>query len=157
MLLMRRMKGRILPVVMILVAGGWALDRATDQPADPNLVTGRVTHIRDGDTIEVSGIPIRLNGLNCEERGSDLGKLATAAMRDLVEGRDLTCRLNGDRTYDREVGRCVLDDGRDIGAVLIGQGVCGRCARFDPQGGYIEVQRQVGPFPGDVPGYCILG
>ncbi|WP_305972600.1 MULTISPECIES: thermonuclease family protein [unclassified Mameliella] len=130
------------------------MDRATDQRADPSLVSGRVTQIRDGDTIEVSGIPIRLNGLNCEERGSDLGKLATAAMRDLIEGQDLTCRLNGDRTYDREVGRCVLDDGRDIGAVLIGQGVCGRCARFDPQGGYIEVQRQVGPFAGEVPGYC---
>ncbi|SMD00889.1 hypothetical protein [Primorskyibacter flagellatus] len=74
-------------------------------------------------------------------------------MRDLVDGQDLTCRLNGDRTYDREVGRCALDDGRDIGAVLIGQGLCGRCARFDSQGGYVEVQRAAGPFRGEVPGY----
>ncbi|WP_133066141.1 thermonuclease family protein [Mameliella alba] len=150
----RGLRRGILPALLVVVAGGWALDRAGDLPADPNLVTGRVTHIRDGDTIEVSGIPIRLNGLNCEESGSDFGKLATAAMRDLVEGRHLTCRLNGDRTYDREVGRCVLDDGRDIGAVLIGQGVCARCARFDPQGGYVEVQVAAGPFRGEVPGYC---
>ncbi len=117
-------------------------------------LTGRVTHVRDGDTIEVSNRPIRLNGLTCDERGTALGDQATAAMRRLVSGKTLTCKLNGDRTYDREVGRCSLEDGRDIGAILIARGLCGGCARYDPLRKYVDVQREAGPFSGAYPGYC---
>ncbi|MBR9651942.1 thermonuclease family protein [Thalassobius aquimarinus] len=117
-------------------------------------VTGPVTHVRDGDTIELRGVAIRLNGLNCDERGTRLGEAATVALRDLVQGQELTCRLNGDKTYDREVGRCALPDGRDIGAELIRAGLCGRCDRYDPQGTYVNVQREAGPFAGSFPDYC---
>lgn len=117
-------------------------------------LTGRVTHVRDGDTIEVSNRPIRLNGLTCDERGTALGDQATAAMRRLVSGKQVTCTLNGDRTYDREVGRCSLEDGRDIGAIMIARGLCGRCARYDPLRKYVDVQLEAGQFSGAYPGYC---
>jgi hypothetical protein len=44
------------------------------------LLAGHVTHVRDGDTIEVGRRPIRLNGLTCDERGTRLGDRATQAM-----------------------------------------------------------------------------
>ncbi len=116
--------------------------------------SGVVTHVRDGDTIEVNRRPIRLNGLTCDERGTPLGNQATVAMRELVAGKTVTCDLNGDRTYDREVGRCSLADGGDIGANMISRGLCGRCARYDPLREYAAVQREAGPFLGDYPGYC---
>lgn len=121
---------------------------------DTSTLTGPVTHVRDGDTIEVSGVPVRLQGLNCDERGTALGESATAAVTRLVHQGPVSCALTGDKTYDREVGRCSLPDGRDIGAVLISQGQCGRCERYDPQGAYIEPQRRAGPFRGRSPGYC---
>jgi len=34
---------------------------------DPTTLTGTVTHVRDGDTIEVGKIPIRLNGVSAPE------------------------------------------------------------------------------------------
>ena len=41
-------------------------------------LTGPITHVRDGDTVEVGEIAIRLNGLTCDERGTALGDRATA-------------------------------------------------------------------------------
>ena len=117
-------------------------------------LSGVVTHVRDGDTIEVNRRPIRLNGLTCDERGTPLGNQAAAAMRELVAGKSVTCDLNGDRTYDREVGRCSLAGEGDIGANMISRGLCGRCARYGPLRNYATVQREAGPFLGDYPGYC---
>lgn len=115
---------------------------------------GAVSHVRDGDTIEVSGVPVRLQGLTCDERGTELGESAKRAVSALVRGKAVACDLTGEKTYDREVGRCRLPDGRDIGAVLIEQRQCGRCARYDQAGAYSEVQQASGPFKGRMPGYC---
>ena len=35
-----------------------------------DVITGIVTHVRDGDTIVVAGTPIRLANLDCAERGT---------------------------------------------------------------------------------------
>ena len=42
--------------------------------AEPTTLIGTVTHIRDGDTIEVSEIPIRLNGVSAPELNEPLGE-----------------------------------------------------------------------------------
>jgi endonuclease YncB( thermonuclease family) len=58
-------------------------------------ITGQVTRVRDGDTIEVAGHPIRLGSLDCNERGSRRGDAATNRMKSLISGETLTCHLNG--------------------------------------------------------------
>lgn len=138
-------------VVALILAIALTACVQDDPSAD---LSGTVTHVRDGDTIEVAGVPVRLQGLTCDERDTQLGVLATAAMRDLVRGQRVACDLTGERTYDREVGRCTLPDGRDLGAVLISQGVCGRCDRYDSGGAYGAIQRAAGPWHGAFPGYC---
>lgn len=85
-----------------------------------------VTRVRDGDTIVVGLIPIRIANLDCAERGSAAGDAATRRITDLVNGQQLVCTLEGRRSWDREVGVCALSDGRDIGEVLIAEGYCGR-------------------------------
>lgn len=142
-----------LVVLAIGLAVGFRSDVWWDFKKQENLV-GTVTHVRDGDTIEVAGRAIRLNGLTCDERNTPLGDTATWAMKRLVSGRTLTCKLNGDRTYDREVGRCTLSNGQDIGAFMIENQLCGRCARYDPLRIYASVQRTAGPFQGANPSYC---
>ena len=117
-------------------------------------LTGQITHVRDGDTIEVGDIAIRLNGLTCDKRGTTLGDRATAYLRSQVLGKTATCSLNGERTYDRLVGRCATEDLGDIGAHLITQQLCGRCERYYPGGEYAQAQRDAGPYSGAMPGYC---
>ena len=117
-------------------------------------LTGPITHVRYGDTIEVGEIAIRLNGLTCDERGTALGDRATAYLRSQVMGKTVTCSLNGERTYDRLVGRCATEELGDIGAQLIAQQLCGRCTRYDSAGVYEDTQKRAGRYAGAMPSYC---
>ena len=97
--------------------------------AEPTTLIGTVTHIRDGDTIEVSEIPIRLNGVSALELNEPLGERSKIFMRDLVFGQQVRCELNGEKTYDRFVGTCYLG-GKDIGILVIEVGLALDCPRY---------------------------
>lgn len=115
--------------------------------------------MRDGDTIEVAGVPIRLHGLAAPESGEPGGRAATTAMRRLVDGRKVRCELDGERTYDRCVGICYLDS-VDIAAELVRQGVARDCPRYNG-GRYAEAEREAagdGATIADsyiLPAYCL--
>jgi len=109
-------------------------------PASDTSISGTVTHVRDGDTIEVDGVPIRLNGLSAPERGEPFGKASSDYMRALVLGKALRCKLNGEKTYDRLVGTCFLD-GSDISALIIRAGLARDCPRYSG-GRYAADERQ---------------
>ena len=90
-------------------------------------------YVRDADTIVVAGVPVRLNGVDAPENSNRAGRDATAFMKRLLRGRVVTCDLNGERTYDRWVGICFIEDeGRavDIGAVLVSRGYALDCRRY---------------------------
>lgn len=89
-------------------------------------VTGTVTHVRDGDTIEMGPIAIRLSRLDCAERDTEQGQRATEKMRALVHRAELTCDLSGRKSYDRHIGQCHLADGRDLARVMINTKTCKR-------------------------------
>ena len=72
------------------------------QPCAPGTFVAYVTYVRDGDTIEVGGLPIRLNGLAAPEGDEPGGIRATEAMRQMALGQELRCELNGERTHDRK-------------------------------------------------------
>lgn len=92
-------------------------------------IEGRVTVVRDVDTIVVAGTPVRLNGVDGPETSTRAGRDARSWMERLVEGKMVTCQLNGDRTYDRWVGTCFIN-GRDIGALAIEAEQALDCLRF---------------------------
>lgn len=71
-------------------------------------------------------MPIRFGSLDCPEMNTSAGQRAAARMRSLVSGETLTCYLNGRASYERKIGSCRLPDGRDIGAVMMGEGLCRR-------------------------------
>ncbi len=120
--------------------------------ADPTTLTGQVTHVRDGDTIEVGKIPIRLNGVSAPELKEPLGPQSKEFMRDLVLGKSVSCELNGKKTYDRFVGICYLND-RDIGAAVIEVGLALDCPRFSG-GRYAEVEAASARERIKLPKYC---
>lgn len=120
--------------------------------ADPTTLTGTVTKVRDGDTIEVGKIPIRLNGVSAPELNEPLGPMSKAFMTDLVMGKHVRCELNGSKTHDRFVGICYLDE-QDIGATVIGTGLALDCPRFSG-GRYAEYEVEGAAARMKLPGYC---
>ena len=108
--------------------------------AGGSTVEGTVTHVRDGDTIEIGETAVRLSGLHAPEMDEHGGREARAFMVELVAGKRVQCQLEGRRSYDREIGDCFLD-GRD-GPRFSG----GKYRHLDTDAGR-ELR---------LPGYCVL-
>ena len=131
---------------------------AIASPCPRGTLTGQVTFVRDGDTIVVGTMPIRLNGLAAPKGDEPGGDAATQAMVELVLARTLDCELDGKQTHDRCVGICYLD-GADISAEMVRQGVARDCPRFSA-GRYRGVETQAAAAGATIkasyplPGYC---
>jgi micrococcal nuclease len=91
-------------------------------------VTAQV-HVRDADTIVVQGTPVRLNGVDAPELKTRSGKDAKRWMVNYLRGKEISCDLSGERTYDRWVGVCYAN-GEDIGAAVIAAGHALDCRRY---------------------------
>lgn len=117
--------------LLILASLGWA---------DETTLKGQVTFVRDGDTIEVGGIAIRLNGISAPEHRQPFGPDATDFMGWLVMEKEVTCKLNGERNRDRLIGVCYLD-GVDIGETIIREGLARDCPRYS-DGRYAEAEEE---------------
>lgn len=119
--------------------------------ADASTVEGTVTHVRDGDTIEIGETAVRLSGLHAPEMDEAGGPAARAFMVDLVAGKVVLCQLEGRRSYDREIGTCALK-GDDIAGLLIAAGLGRDCPRFSG-GRYRHLETAEGREL-RLPGYC---
>lgn len=137
-----------------------ALAMLLAQPAaaQPSALEGRVTHVRDGDTIEVGKVAIRLRGVAAPERRDPLGREATARMKALALGSTVRCEPDGSRSYDRIVAVCYLD-GVDIGEALVAEGLARDCPRYS--GGRYRSAEMAAAAAGArirdsyrLPGYC---
>jgi endonuclease YncB( thermonuclease family) len=126
----RAMAGRVLLLLLGVLASA-SSPAAAHCPR--GTLTGYVTHVRDGDTIVVGSMPIRLKGLAAPEHDEPGGGEATAAMRALVAGKTLRCELDGEQTHDRCAGVCYLD-GKDISATLVADGLARDCPHFSGGG-----------------------
>lgn len=120
-------------------------------------VRGAVTHVRDGDTIEVEGLPVRLHGLHAPELRQPGGTEAQAFMAALVRNRPVKCYLTGAKNRDRVIGVCYVDrDGEDydLGELMVAAGMARDCPRYSG-GRYAEVEGMARPaVPMPLPGYC---
>ncbi len=131
---------RMARIFFVLTLAFLTLPIALDARAENLTLTGIVSHVRDGDTIEVGPIAIRLQGVAAPEGNEPGGAIATDAMRNLVLGKELRCDLTGDRSHDRVIGVCFLDDGRDVGEVMVFEGNARDCRKFS-RGRYADAER----------------
>ena len=106
-----------------------AQEAAPSVSSGQTVLTGKVTHVRDGDTIEVNGIPIRLSALDCPERGTQKGDTAARIAQQFL-GSQATCELTGAKTYDRLVGYCEVN-GEDFGAYMMNNSSCKVWEKYD--------------------------
>jgi micrococcal nuclease len=106
-------------------------------PASAN--AQRVRQVIDGDTITVSGVGVvRLLGVDAPEKtggyreSEPFGDAATAFMRRLVEGKDVTLEYDGPRKdqYNRTLAYVVLPDRRIANIEIIRAGLAETYRRF---------------------------
>ena len=93
------------------------------------VISGRITRVRDGDTFVVGNLPIRLAAVDCPENNTMEGEAASEFMSQYV-GATATCELTGATTYDRSVGYCSIE-GRDVGLMLFSNTECRVWERYD--------------------------
>lgn len=139
------MRQQIWPLMLGAVLAFQATSAASFEVG--HVLKGEV-RIIDGDTLEIAGSKIRLNGIAAPEREEPGGAEATRFMIKLTENEIVRCSLTGEKTYDREVGTCWIGM-TDISAALVVAGLARDCPRFSG-GRYAaledEASRQL-PFP----------
>lgn len=100
-------------------------------PAVCEVVDPRHLYVIDGDTVDLDGERFRLVGFDTPETyrsqcelEKQLGDMATARLRQLIDSLAVVelVRLPGKDRYERSLGRLYVDQ-RDVGAVLIGEGL----------------------------------
>jgi endonuclease YncB( thermonuclease family) len=136
---------------------------------------GTVTHVRDGDTIEVAGFPIRLWGIHAPERNEPGGLVASRVMMALVGQHHVSCNLNGEESHDRAIGRCWVADNPllitqprnppgppgpndlyDLAGIMILLGLARDCPRFS-HGYYANLEQPWVREDMPLPAYCEAG
>ena len=95
-------------------------------PIPPSTV-GVVRHVVDGDTFDIttgSGqtVRVRLEGIDCPERGQPFSRVATGFTRSLVFGQRVTVAAKSIDRNGRLVGR-VVADGKDVALALTTEGL----------------------------------
>ena len=106
---------------------------------------GRASVI-DGDTLEIHGVRIRLDGVDAPERGKRCGDVnvyqrAAQALDSFVEGRTVLCAIAGapDR-YGREIGQCSVA-GASVSEFMVAQGWARDWPRYSG-GAYADEEAQ---------------
>ncbi len=105
-------------------------ESAARAPAGDGDVAG-LARVIDGDTLEIAGRHVRLEGIDAPETGQTCGRrligswrcgsAATDALAKLVAKRRVSCESHGNDKYDRMLGICFVD-GRDINAEMVREG-----------------------------------
>ena len=135
--------------------GGCGTECATATPGLPDLTTdptvyqpAEVTHIVDGDTIdvEIEGRTYRLRyiGMDTPERGRPFYSEATEANRQMVANQTVYLEKDVSETdrYDRLLRYVYLEDGTMVNAELVRQGFA-QVATFPPDVKYQEMFLQL--------------
>ncbi len=137
-----------------------------------SILQGTITHVRDGDTIEVAGVPVRLWGIHAPERNEPGGLVASRVMMALVGQHHVRCQLTGEESHDLAIGRCWvtnnpllitqpqnapgLDDLYDLAGVMILLGLARDCPHLS-QGYYANLEQPWVREEMPLPSYCEVG
>ena len=94
-----------------------------------SILRGTITHVRDGDTFEVQGTPVRISALDCPENSTSSGQKATRFTKQF-KGKQAVCELTGAKTYNRVVGYCAIE-GKDFAQIMVDNKFCKFWPKYD--------------------------
>jgi len=103
----------------------------------------------DGDTLDLSGLRIRLEGIDAPESGQtcgrkwvgsfDCGEAATRLLLELTRDREVTCQPKGRDRYGRTLGVCFAG-GLDLNAEMVRRGMAWAFLKYSRS--YVEVETE---------------
>ena len=99
---------------------------------------GRVVGVTDGDTISVMrdgrSVRVRLEGIDCPERGQDFGQRAKQFTSEMAFGKDAVVDVRDVDRYGRLVARLTVD-GEDVSLALARAGLAWYYTKYsrDPE------------------------
>lgn len=98
--------------------------------------SGQVVSVLDGDTIEVlhnnRAQRIRLNGIDCPEKGQAYGNRAKQAASELAFGKEVMLQTHGLDKYGRTIADVLLSDNTNINYQLVKNGWCWWYRKYAP-------------------------
>jgi endonuclease YncB( thermonuclease family) len=90
-------------------------------------LTGQVVSVLDSDTLDVlrngQAERIRLNGVDCPEKGQPYGKRAKRFLSDLVGGKTVGIQSFGHDRHRRTIANVLLADGTNVNRELVKAGL----------------------------------
>lgn len=123
------------PVALALACGLAIASYQVDARAAPAPGLGHVSgtaRVVDGDTLDVAGERIRLEGIDAPEQGQvcarrlagtwDCGSAAQRELQRLVQGQTVTCEERGRDRYRRLLAVCFVN-GEDISRRMVREGL----------------------------------
>jgi endonuclease YncB( thermonuclease family) len=95
--------------------------------ADPQLISGRVVGVADGDTLtvltpEYEQVKVRLAEIDAPEKAQSFGQVSKKSLSDLAYGKAVEIRVVTTDRYGRTVG-AVTVDGQDINQLQVERGL----------------------------------
>ena len=113
-------------------------------PIDKQLITAKCIGISDGDTIKVlvgnEQVRIRLEGIDCPERGQPFGNNAKQLVGELCHNREIGY-VENDRDRWGRVIATVYVDGNDLSLALLRNGLAWHYAKYNDDERYATAER----------------
>jgi len=101
--------------------------KAANPPAMAGEFSGKVVRVIEGDTLEVihKGVAerVRLNGIDCPERGQAYGRRAKQFTSQRVFGKQVTVKTYGLDKGRRTMGEVILPGGMSLNSELVKAGL----------------------------------
>lgn len=118
------------------------------KPLHGSVLSGRATVI-DGDTLEIAGERVRLEGIDAPEMAQTCGRkwfgqwgcgrAAANTLKSLVGTRRIDCQSAGRDKYGRMLGWCSVD-GRDINREMVREGMAWAFVKYSRRYEAVEAE-----------------
>ena len=137
--------GRIATLFLVLLLATLGASACRRRPGREPFAA-RVVGVSDGDTITVlagtTQVKIRLNGIDCPEKGQPFGARAKQLTSELAFGKSVTVRPSGADRYGRTLGDVLLPDGRVLNHELVAAGMAWHYTRYSKDETLARLERQ---------------
>ncbi|MFZ4428246.1 MAG: thermonuclease family protein [Saprospiraceae bacterium] len=103
-------------------------------PPETIILQGKVIGIMDGDTFDLlrgtEKLRVRLEGIDCPEKGQPFGNNAKQALSSLCFGQQVRVEFKSKDRYGRALARAYLSDGRCINEEMLRIGMAWHFKRY---------------------------
>jgi endonuclease YncB( thermonuclease family) len=138
--------GRPLVVPRLSLLVGLLLLAACRGPSWRATFEARVVGVTDGDTIvvlrDLNSVKVRLNGIDCPEKGQPFGSRAKLLTSEFSFGRAVTIVPRSRDQYGRIVADVVLPDGRVLNRELVAAGLAWHYTKYSKDEELVRLERQ---------------